>query len=140
MSRLKYIICPQCKYEDSSILSDHNDGNATCPQCQYQGMFKEEWGNFGQSMTIEEYTTLLKFIYDNHGWATSLQKLNSKHIKYVRCNYDTRTNDIYGITLDKIGFYITNQNRHKNLKDWVMKYLNTPNEEMEVHIFENHFN
>ena len=140
MEKLKYVICPKCKYEDSSFLSDNNDNNTKCPQCHYVGLFKEAWGTMGQSMTMEEYAALTQYIYDNHGWATSLGKENSKRIKYIRCNYDSRTNDIFGISLDKYDFYIVNHNRHKNLKAWIMKYLNTPNEELERHVYENYFN
>lgn len=73
-------------------------------------------------ITIEEFSELTKFIAKNHGFRS--HNKNGRMIKYVRCSFDTRTNNIYSVILDDIHFSIINQNRKRNLKKWVYAYLN----------------
>lgn len=72
-------------------------------------------------MTLEEFVELAKYVYANHGFTDFG---NGKiHIKYVRCSFDTRTNEVYSITLDKVDFTTVNENRKRDLKKWVYCYL-----------------
>jgi hypothetical protein len=78
-------------------------------------------------MTIEEYAELLAYIYEKHDFVFS--KGNSKHIKYVDCTFDTRTYGIFSVTLRGMfngatkNFSITNENRNRNLKEWIYNWL-----------------
>lgn len=48
-------------------------------------------------ITIEEFSELAKFIAKNHGFRS--RNRNGRMIKYVRCSFDTRTNNIYSVIL-----------------------------------------
>lgn len=72
-----------------------------------------------KDMTIEQFNELIDFIKKNH----SFQNVEGRMIKYVGCTYDTRTNLIHHIQLDTKSFTTTNENRRKNLKEWVYRYL-----------------
>ena len=123
--QIRYLKCSNCGYEDSSILTmslPTGSGILICPNCKIKTIFNELYCEQGRGMTYKEYAELLKYIVDNHGWR-NICKEGSKHIKYVRNSFDTRTNLIFSIQLDKEDFTIVNQNRHRNLKDWIYEYL-----------------
>ena len=73
-------------------------------------------------MTIEEFSELTKFISENHGFRS--RKPGGRMIKYVRCSFDTRTNDIFSVILDDMIFSTTNENRKRDLKKWIYAWLN----------------
>ena len=72
-------------------------------------------------MSLEEFTELAKYIYANHGFRDFSG--GKTFIKYVRCSFDTRTNQVYSISLDKVDFTTVNENRKRDLKKWVYCYL-----------------
>jgi len=123
--QIRYLKCSNCGYEDSSILTMSlpiGSGILKCYNCKEEVKFDEYYCEQGRGMTFKEYAELLKFIVDNHGWR-NLLKEDSKGIKYVRNSFDTRTNLIFSIQLDNEDFTIVNQNRHRNLKEWIYGYL-----------------
>ena len=125
--QIRYLKCTNCGYEDSSILimtCKSGDSILQCPNCNAEVKFIELYCEQGKGMTFKEYVELLKYIVDDHGWR-NLLKEGSKHIKYIRHSFDTRTNLIFSIQLDDKDFTIVNQNRHRNLKDWIYEYLNS---------------
>lgn len=124
--QIKYLKCTNCGYEDSSFLTTyHIEGDVIleCPKCKTQSQFEEMYCEKGREMSFKEYTELLQYIVENHGWRKGFNKNGSKHIKYVRHSFDTRTNKIFSIQLDYEDFSIVNENRHRNLKDWIYGYL-----------------
>ena len=74
------------------------------------------------NINLEEFNDLVKFISDNHGFRS--HKRGGKMIKYVRCSFDTRFNDIFSIQLDDKIFSVVNENRKRDLKKWLYSYLN----------------
>lgn len=78
-----------------------------------------------KTMSLKDYVELLKYIDENHGWRNTLGKEGSKHIKYVRCTFDTRTNTIFSVELDDKNFTIVNENKDVDLKEWIYEYLNS---------------
>ena len=68
---------------------------------------------------MDEFNSLLKYINKNH----SFKQLEGKMIKYVSPTIDLRTGSIGCIKLDDKIFSQTNENRHRNLKEWIMQYL-----------------
>ena len=72
-------------------------------------------------LSIEEYTGLLKYVAKHHGFCAA--KPRSPRIKYVRCAFDTRTNAIYSVSLDDQNFAVVNENRKRQLKNWIYSYL-----------------
>lgn len=78
----------------------------------------------GKCMSIIEYVELLKYIDENH----SFGRLKGKKIKYIEHIFDFRTNEIFCIKLrpicsDEVIFSITNENRDKDLKEWIYQWL-----------------
>lgn len=125
---IRYLKCPHCGYEDSSILTLKYDNMSIpmieCPECKILDVFQECYCEKGKNMTLEEYQELVKYIYLNFGWRKSMGKNFSKRIKYIRCTFDTRTGEIFHVSLDHKDFTIVNENRHRNLKEWIYEYLN----------------
>lgn len=116
--------CENCGYEDSSIIpSFYKEGEEVdCPICKADvkvNFFESEHGEY---MTFREYAELVKFIFENHGWRDFCKK-NSKKIKYVDCSFDTRIGKIGYVKLDDSIFAIRNENRHRNLKEWIYAWL-----------------
>lgn len=74
-------------------------------------------------MSIGEFLELLKYIQENHSFVT----LRGKRIKYISPTYDTRTGRIFHVHLrlggEGLHFSITNENKHRNLKDWIYEWL-----------------
>lgn len=70
-------------------------------------------------MLIEEFTELAKYIAKNHG----LYGGSRKRIKYVRCSFDTRTSEVFSVSLDGVDFATVNENGKRDLKKWVYCYL-----------------
>lgn len=69
-------------------------------------------------MTLEEYNKLVQYINRYHNFGQ-----HGKMIKYIRCSYDTRTQNIFSVTLDSKSFTIVNDDKDRNLKQWVYDYL-----------------
>lgn len=123
-------VCSKCGYEDSSFIPSGarhisctkkcNINEVECPKCH--GIVNKNIVQMenGRDMSMGEYIELVKYILENHSFAC----LNGKMIKYISNSFDTRTNSIYGITLDDVEFIKTNENSHRNLKKWIMEYLN----------------
>lgn len=78
----------------------------------------------GKNMTLKEFVELVKYINDNH----SMRNMEGKCIKYITPTFDFRTNEIYGIKIwggvhEKKEFYVVNENKDKDLKQWIYKWL-----------------
>lgn len=63
---------------------------------------------------------LVKFIHENH----SFRDMKGKRIKYITHTLDFRTGEIYRVVLDDVEFAKVNENRHRNLIEWIYNYLN----------------
>ena len=109
-------ICNICGYEDSSFYYK------CCPKCSNDEHYKIIEMPFGEYMTPRDYNELLKYIYKNYNPFKSDQR-----IKYVDCSFDNRTGRIFSITIrtysEEVKFSITNENRHRNLKEWIYNWL-----------------
>lgn len=130
MKLVDVFVCEMCGYEDSSFIPSgavlkedvkRNDGNILCPSCKSvvkKNIIKKEPG---KNMTLKEYLELVKFIEENH----SFRNLQGKMIKYIGNTLDFRTGMIHRVKLDDKEFSKTNENAHRNIKEWVMDYLNS---------------
>jgi len=105
------------KSEDSSFYYK------CCPKCSNAEHYEIVKKPFGEYMTPKEYNELLKYIYINH----NPFKINKFPIKYVDCSYDNRTGRIFCVTIrtyfDENRFSITNENKHRDLKEWIYNWL-----------------
>jgi hypothetical protein len=75
-------------------------------------------------MTPQKYNELVEFILKNHSWHNGIK---GRGIKYIRPHFDTRTGEYYGVKFDGLNpaeFFVVNENRHRDLFDWVMGWLN----------------
>lgn len=79
-------------------------------------------GFTGKYMSMAQYIELTNFILENHGFGRA-----GHHIKYIRPHFDTRTCMFYAITLQGMlghkDFAIVNENRHRDLDQWVREFL-----------------
>lgn len=81
----------------------------------------------GKGLTHKEYGELLKYIHENHRLG------KGKSIKYVDPVFDFRTMDYFSITFrGSFGdgtkeFTIVNDNKEKDLKEWIMEWLEGEN-------------
>lgn len=127
---IKVFVCKECGYEDSSFIPEGAKdisckkecpkGYVECPICHKivkKTIIEKE---MGKGMTFSEFVELVSYINENH----SFKDLKGKHIKYITPTYDTRTNVIHCIKLNDTIFSITNENKHRNLKEWIYNYLN----------------
>lgn len=120
-NKIDVFICNECKHEDSSYIpfKYSNVESVECPECHnivannIVKMIDEPF------MTLREYFDLLNYIVNNHGFGTGTGKM----IKYVSHTLDTRTGLIYKVKLDDEEFTKVNENKHRNLKTWIMEYL-----------------
>lgn len=84
-------------------------------------MFNEE--ELKGYMTLEEFNELIAYIQTNH----SFPKMEGKKVKYITPIFDTRTGRIFSINLrlagEGIDFSVTNENKHRNLNEWVRDWL-----------------
>jgi hypothetical protein len=81
----------------------------------------------GKLMTLKEFEELVNYINENHGFWV-LTKESSKQIKYIEPFYDTRSQKIHFVRFTLQGgiskeFKILNENRDKNLKEWIYSWL-----------------
>jgi hypothetical protein len=99
-----------------------------------------------KGMTLEQFAEVTRFVQKYHKFARwdnnqeeaiseGISKELSEYglcIKYVRCDYDTRFGDVWGITLDQVRFatnHFTSFNpapkgwKYDNLYDLTMAYL-----------------
>ena len=99
-----------------------------------------------KGMTLEQFAEVTRFVQKYHGFAWKEGKLDEAisegvsedlakyglNIKYVRCDYDTRFGDVWGITLDNVRFatnHFTSFNpapkqwKYDNIYDLTMAYL-----------------
>lgn len=118
---IEVFICTNCGYEDSSFMpiKYKNKQLGICPSCNCNVTVNIESIEMPPHMTISEFNSLLKYINKNH----SFKQLEGKMIKYVSPTIDLRTGFIGCIKLDDKIFSQTNENRHRNLKEWIMQYL-----------------
>lgn len=79
-------------------------------------------------MTLIEFNELVTFIITNHAWGGSVPFQGWK-IKYIRPHFDTRSQTIFAIEFDGMFdhkvFSVTNENRHRNLKEWIHEWLDS---------------
>lgn len=124
--KIKVFKCPECGGEDGSEIYEilkHlvKNNKIKCPFCEENVKYNTFESEIGKGMSLTNYIELIDFINRHH----SFKRMNGKKIKYIRNNYDTRTGKIYYIKLDEKEFYIVNENSHRNLKDWIYKWLNS---------------
>lgn len=76
-------------------------------------------------MTPKEYAELLEYIYNNHGWSAKFykNKLNSKMVKYIDSSFDTRTGDIWKVSL-RIASH-EKEFKGESLKEKIINWLET---------------
>lgn len=71
---------------------------------------------------MTDFLTLLDFILKEHRFG-----INGHHVKYVRPHFDTRLCVFYGLSLQGMfgqkDFFIVNENRERNLDQWVREFL-----------------
>lgn len=77
----------------------------------------------GKSMSIDDFRDVLNYIEKHH----SFRKGEGKRIKYVSPTCDMRMGDIFHVNLRLTGegkdFAIVNENREKDLKAWIIDWL-----------------
>ena len=103
-----------------------------------------------KGMSLEQFAEVTRFVQKYHGFAKANCFKDGKveeaisqgiskdlaeyglNIKYVRCDYDTRFGDVWGITLDNVRFATNHFNafdkppkqwKYDNIYDLVMAYL-----------------
>lgn len=128
--KINVFVCSNCGYEDSAFIPDGmvskyskqcDEGFIQCPNCKKIVKKDIQKMDYEDGMSFEEYIELVNYIHKNH----SLQSLKGKLIKYISSTYDFRTGKIYKISLDGKDFAKVNENRHRNLKKWIIDYLNS---------------
>lgn len=123
MSRkVKVFKCSECKFESSLELFKEEDKTVKCPRCNELVENNTTEMDFGKGLSIREYCELLGYINKHHAFGRLTG--NGKQIKYISNKVDMRTGTIFSISLDNVEFTNTNENRHRNLKDWIYEYLN----------------
>ncbi|MGL5713399.1 MAG: hypothetical protein ACRCX2_10300 [Paraclostridium sp.] len=82
-----------------------------------------------KAMTLKEYFDLVRYIDKHH----SFRELEGKAIKYISHTFDTRTRTVYSVKLwggfseDK-EFTIVNENKDRELKEWIYNWLDDKGE------------
>lgn len=117
--KLEVFICENCGYEDSSFIPMRLKNRVECPRCKIIVSRNIVEINNEPDMSINEFNELLEYINKNH----SFIGLKGKMIKYISPTIDLRTGHIGMVRLDDKTFSKVNENRHKNLKNWIMEYL-----------------
>lgn len=121
MEKIEVFICAKCGYEDSSFIPMKKDLSLSeCPNCNKEVKVNIVEVEKGKNMSIAEYLELVKYIHEHHSFA----KAKGKRIKYISNTLDFRTGNIYRIVLNDKEFAKVNQNRHRDLKEWIYGYLN----------------
>lgn len=129
-NKIDVFICNKCGYEDSSFIPNGaiymdsqpcEEGYVQCPKCKEIVKKEIKQIESGNDMTLKEYLELVKYISEKH----SFRKVKGKMIKYISHTLDFRTGTIYQIILDGKKFTKVNENRHRDLKKWVMNYLDS---------------
>ena len=73
-------------------------------------------------MEMNEFLELVNFILTDHRFGEK-----GHHIKYVKPSFDMRLCVFYGVTLQGMlgtkDFFIVNENRHRNLNEWIREFL-----------------
>lgn len=126
---VEVFVCNNCDYEDSSFIPSGakpvnckkkvDKNHVECPKCHHiveKNIITQKYEPY---MSLEEFNKLYEYIMNNH----SFSAVKGKMIKYITPTIDTRSNRIYQIKLDDKVFSKVNENRHKNLYDWIMEYL-----------------
>lgn len=128
--KVDVFVCSLCGYEDSSFIpsgailsgsKNCRDGCVICPHCGKEVLKEIVQKDFEPYMSIQEFNELLNYIHKNH----SFKDLKGKMIKYISPTIDFRTGCIGKIVIDDVSFNKVNENRHRNLKNWVLEYLNS---------------
>lgn len=74
-------------------------------------------------MNIEDFREILNYIEKNH----SFRKSQGKMVKYVSPTLDMRIGKIFHVNLRRSGegkdFSLTNENKDKDLKSWILNWL-----------------
>lgn len=74
-------------------------------------------------MNIDDFRKLCNYIEKNH----SFRKAQGKMIKYISPTFDMRIGKIFHVNLrrsgDGIDFSLTNENKDKDLKNWIVDWL-----------------
>lgn len=85
-------------------------------------------GENGKNMTLLQYIDVIEEVMANHQWP-----MTGHGIKYIRTSFDTRTGDFFGIHFEGIrglkSFVVINEDRNRDLTEWVMEFLKSPPEE-----------
>ncbi len=91
-------------------------------------------GELGKNMTFLQFLDVVELVMNEHKWP-----MQGHGIKYIRTSFDTRTGDFFGITFEGIrglkALVVINENRQRDLNQWVLEFLNSPPEEQ---IWENY--
>jgi len=81
-------------------------------------------GELGSNMTWAQLEEVVGKVRSEHAWP-----MRGHGIKYVRPHIATQSGEIFGIGFDCIrgnkDFFVINEDRNRNLYDWVMEFLNT---------------
>lgn len=81
-------------------------------------------GELGSNMSWTQLEEVVCKVMNEHTWP-----LKGHGIKYVRPHFATQSGDIFGISFDCFrgnkDFFVINEDRNRNLYDWVMEFLNT---------------
>jgi len=81
-------------------------------------------------MDMVDFVDLVSEIMEKHSWFNGIK---GHAIKYIRPHFDTRTGNFYGVTFNGIrgrkDFFVVNENRHRNLTQWIREFLDTPPDE-----------
>lgn len=74
-------------------------------------------------MTVEDFRELCAYIEAHH----SFKKGQGKMVKYISPTYDVRIGEIFHVNIRLSGmgrdFSITNENINKDLKSWIIDWL-----------------
>jgi hypothetical protein len=83
-------------------------------------------GKEGKDMDMVDFVDLVEEIMKNHSWFTGIK---GKGIKYIHPHFDTRTGKFHAITFSTMEgdktFAVVNENRHRNLREWITEWLNS---------------
>lgn len=76
-----------------------------------------------KTMSLQDFVELTKYVQENHS------SIDGKRIKYITPHYDTRAEDIFsvqfrGFLYPEKTFSLVNENKDRDLKEWIYSWLN----------------